>query len=73
MVLETTNHIYDFSILRDLSPATVPSWLRVRTANLLASNGSAWVDSFRRYNSGTYNNQARDPGTELFGLSLITI
>ncbi|WIA33202.1 hypothetical protein OEZ86_006348 [Tetradesmus obliquus] len=57
VVLETTNHIYNFSILEGLSPASVPSWQRVRAANLLASNGSAWVDTFKRHNSGTYNNQ----------------
>eukprot|EP00882_Tetradesmus_deserticola_P007826 GHRQ01008238.1.p1 GENE.GHRQ01008238.1~~GHRQ01008238.1.p1 ORF type:complete len:602 (+),score=264.47 GHRQ01008238.1:263-1807(+) len=57
VVLETTNHIYNFTILEGLSPASVPSWQRVRAANLLASNGSAWVDIFKRHNSGTYNNQ----------------
>jgi hypothetical protein len=40
----------------------VPSWQRVRAANLLASNGSAWVDIFKRHNSGTYNNQVRRKG-----------
>eukprot|EP00775_Hariotina_reticulata_P011811 gene11811-11955_t len=57
VVLETTNHIYNFTILESLSHASVPSWLRVRAANLLASNGSSWVSLFRRHNSGTYNNQ----------------
>jgi hypothetical protein len=40
-----------------LSPATVPSWQRVRAANLLAADGRTWVDVFKRHNSGTYNNQ----------------
>eukprot|EP00879_Flechtneria_rotunda_P007490 GHRR01007858.1.p1 GENE.GHRR01007858.1~~GHRR01007858.1.p1 ORF type:complete len:452 (+),score=148.73 GHRR01007858.1:378-1733(+) len=57
VVLETTNHIYNYSVYESLSTASVPSWLRVRTANLLASNGSSWVDTFKQYNSGTYNNQ----------------
>lgn len=40
----------------------MPSWQRVRAANLLASNGSAWVDTFKRHNSGTYNNQVGRDG-----------
>jgi hypothetical protein len=57
VVLETTNHIYNFTILQGLSPASVPSWQRVRAANLLASDGRSWVETFKRHNSGTYNNQ----------------
>jgi hypothetical protein len=57
VVLETTNHIYNLTILEGLSPATVPSWQRVRAANLLAADGRTWVDVFKRHNSGTYNNQ----------------
>eukprot|EP00882_Tetradesmus_deserticola_P028228 GHRQ01031434.1.p3 GENE.GHRQ01031434.1~~GHRQ01031434.1.p3 ORF type:complete len:137 (+),score=17.03 GHRQ01031434.1:432-842(+) len=49
--------------VQGLSPASVPSWQRVRAANLLASNGSAWVDIFKRHNSGTYNNQVRPART----------
>jgi hypothetical protein len=44
----------------------VPSWQRVRAANLLASNGSAWVDVFKRHNSGTYNNQVRPAVSHVF-------
>lgn len=40
-----------------LTPQCVPSWHRVRAANLLAHNGSEWVRFFKMYNSGTYNNQ----------------
>jgi hypothetical protein len=43
--------------LQGLSPASVPSWLRVRAANLLASDGRSWVEIFKMHNSGTYNNQ----------------
>lgn len=44
---------------QSLTTVSVPSWQRVRAANLLAANGSAWVEHFRRHNSGTYNNQVR--------------
>lgn len=33
------------------------SWIRSIVANTLAEDGAQWVDLFRRYNSGTYNNQ----------------
>lgn len=42
------------SVLQGLSPASVPSWQRVRAANLLASDGRSWVETFKRHNSGTY-------------------
>lgn len=44
-------------LLQGLSPKTVPSWQRVRAANLLAADGRSWVETFKRHNSGTYNNQ----------------
>ncbi|KIY95032.1 putative phospholipase B-like 2, partial [Monoraphidium neglectum] len=40
-----------------LTPRSVLSWQRVRSANLLASSGAQWVELFKRHNSGTYNNQ----------------
>lgn len=45
--------------VQGLSPASVPSWQRVRAANLLAADGQQWVNTFKRHNSGTYNNQVR--------------
>lgn len=33
------------------------SWIRSIVANALAEDGRQWVDLFRLYNSGTYNNQ----------------
>jgi hypothetical protein len=43
--------------LQVLTPRSVLSWQRVRSANLLASSGAQWVELFKRHNSGTYNNQ----------------
>ncbi|KAF6260696.1 laminin A [Scenedesmus sp. NREL 46B-D3] len=54
VVLETTNHIYNFTILEPRLSAKLAARARSQPA---ASNGSAWVDTFRRHNSGTYNNQ----------------
>lgn len=57
VVLQTTNHIFNNSILEILTPRSAVSWQRVRVANMLAANGSAWADLLARENSGTYNNQ----------------
>jgi len=41
-----------------LSPqGSVPEWIRATLANRLATSGPTWHDSFKRHNSGTYNNQ----------------
>lgn len=57
VVIETTNHIFDPRLLENLSKFTLPSWIRVRSAFLLAESGQEWVRQFSSYNSGTYNNQ----------------
>ena len=56
-VVETTNHIFSPRLLDDLSPAKLPSWIRVRMAFMLADSGAEWVRLFSEHNSGTYNNQ----------------
>ncbi|GBF96124.1 hypothetical protein Rsub_08872 [Raphidocelis subcapitata] len=46
-----------YPVFKALTPRSVLSWQRVRTAHLLASSGAQWVEIFARRNSGTYNNQ----------------
>ena len=55
---ETTLFVYNTELFRD-APTTdiVYEPFRVMTANRLATNGSQWQSIFRKYNSGTYNNQ----------------
>ncbi|KAF0302701.1 putative phospholipase B-like 2 [Amphibalanus amphitrite] len=36
---------------------SVLQWIRVSVANRVASSGQEWHNAFKRYNSGTYNNQ----------------
>jgi len=57
IVTETTNGIMNMSLFSAVVPTTVLSFIRVLVANKMASNGSNWVDTFSKYNSGTYNNQ----------------
>lgn len=56
-VLQTTNNIYDATLWDDVRVQALPAWLRVRTANALATTGQEWADVLERDNSGTYNNQ----------------
>ena len=57
-VYETTFHTWTLDLYNKyLKPQTVPTWIRVQIANRMAVDGRSWARTFRRYNSGTYNNQ----------------
>ncbi|KAK9795552.1 hypothetical protein WJX73_006243 [Symbiochloris irregularis] len=56
-VLSTTNHIFNNSIFKLLTPQSLVSWQRVRIANALATSGQQWTKMLDTNNSGTYNNQ----------------
>ena len=36
---------------------TISGWIRSYISNQIANTAKEWVDTFARYNSGTYNNQ----------------
>jgi len=58
VVIETTNGIsFNPSLYKLVTPLSVLSWLRIVIVNRLAAGGPSWIDTFKRYNSGTYNNQ----------------
>ncbi|XP_069845765.1 phospholipase B-like 1 isoform X2 [Dipodomys merriami] len=57
VLLQTTNSVYNKTLLKSVVPETLLAWQRVRVANMLASNGQEWAEIFSRHNSGTYNNQ----------------
>lgn len=56
-VMETTNGVFDSSLYDLVAPESIPCWLRSKVANLLATDGRSWAETFSKYNSGTYNNQ----------------
>jgi hypothetical protein len=57
-VVETTNLIFNNAIYdRNTVPETVSEFLRVMVAHYVGVDGNSWTNAFRRYNSGTYNNQ----------------
>lgn len=58
VTLETTIGNSNPALWKFVQPTgTVMEWLRNIVANRLAATGKEWADLFRKYNSGTYNNQ----------------
>ncbi|XP_048191210.1 phospholipase B-like 1 [Perognathus longimembris pacificus] len=57
ILLQTTNSVYNKTLLKFVVPESLLAWQRVRVANMMASSGQEWAEIFSKYNSGTYNNQ----------------
>uniref|UniRef100_A0A8C8YZZ5 Phospholipase B-like n=1 Tax=Prolemur simus TaxID=1328070 RepID=A0A8C8YZZ5_PROSS len=57
ILLQTTNSVYNRTLLKEVRPQALLAWQRVRVANMMADNGKSWAEIFSKYNSGTYNNQ----------------
>ncbi|XP_051011463.1 phospholipase B-like 1 [Acomys russatus] len=57
ILLQTTNSVYNKTLLKLVVPETLLAWQRVRVANMMAKGGKDWAEIFSKYNSGTYNNQ----------------
>ncbi|XP_057558193.1 phospholipase B-like 1 isoform X2 [Hippopotamus amphibius kiboko] len=57
VMLQTTNSIYNKTLLKHVVPQSLLAWQRVRVANMMANGGRQWAKIFSKYNSGTYNNQ----------------
>ncbi|KAL6114263.1 plbd2 [Pungitius sinensis] len=58
VTLETTIGNSNPALWKFVQPSgTVMEWLRNIVANRLATTGKEWADIFKKYNSGTYNNQ----------------
>lgn len=57
VVMETSLANMNSANYNDLSPNTVPCWLRATIAVNLAKNGTNWADYFLKARSGTHNNQ----------------
>ena len=56
-VIETSLDIFDLSLYKQLTPNSVPTWLRCQLANRLAHTAEQWTQYFAMYNSGTHNNE----------------
>ncbi|KAM7115933.1 phospholipase B-like 1 isoform 1-T1 [Molossus nigricans] len=57
VLLQTTNSVYNKTLLQLVTPQSLLAWQRVRVANMMANDGKQWAEIFSKYNSGTYNNQ----------------
>ena len=51
-MVQTTNNVFDNSLLKYVTPQSLLAWHRVRLANLMAHNGEEWADIYQQYNSG---------------------
>ncbi|KAL7982470.1 hypothetical protein Chor_010068, partial [Crotalus horridus] len=57
IMLQTTNSVFNLSLLKKIVPESLFAWERVRIANMMADSGKTWAETFEKQNSGTYNNQ----------------
>ncbi|XP_025421443.1 putative phospholipase B-like 2 isoform X2 [Sipha flava] len=57
-ITETTNSVYNPQLWDNVQPiGQILVFIRAMVANRLAPDGLAWTKLFKKYNSGTYNNQ----------------
>ena len=54
---ETTNSVHNHSLFDKLKPNSLMCWMRTMVANRLTDDGYSWTQTFKKFNSGTYNNQ----------------
>jgi len=49
--------VFNLKAIQGIVPESLLSWVRVRVANQLSSNGQEWAQNFETHFSGTYANQ----------------
>ncbi|XP_072810877.1 phospholipase B-like 1 isoform X2 [Vicugna pacos] len=52
VLLQTTNSVYNKTLLKQVVPQSLLAWQRVRVANMMARDGKQWAEIFSKYNSG---------------------
>ncbi|NXS71301.1 PLB protein, partial [Pandion haliaetus] len=57
VMLQTTNSVFNQTLMKQVVPESLLAWQRVRIANMIADSGKTWAETFSKCNSGTYNNQ----------------
>ena len=53
-MLQTTNSVFNQSLFKLVTSSSVLAWQRVRVANMMASSGRQWSQTFAKYNSGEF-------------------
>lgn len=61
ILLQTTNSVYNKTLLKLVVPQSLLAWQRVRVANMMANDGRQWAEIFSNFNSGKW------PAEELLG------
>ena len=61
-MLQTTNSLFNTSLLKYVSTESLLAWHRVRLANLMARSGKEWAGIYTQYNSG--KERRREGGRE---------
>lgn len=54
ILLQTTNSVYNKTLLKLVVPQSLLAWQRVRVANMMANDGRQWAEIFSNYNSGKW-------------------
>lgn len=57
VVMETTNGVLNDELYKLITPKSLLTWQRIPMVNSLATGGEEWTTMYKKYNSGTYNNQ----------------
>lgn len=54
VMLQTTNSVFNQTLIKQVVPESLLAWQRVRIANMMADGGKTWAETFSKCNSGTY-------------------
>lgn len=73
LITETTNNVYNYQLYDLISPSSLVAWVRATTANYMATDAKSWHELFKKYNSGTYNNQWVVTDTNLFKTNMTVL
>lgn len=54
VMLQTTNSVFNETLIKQVVPESLLAWQRVRIANMMANDGKTWAETFSKCNSGEY-------------------
>lgn len=54
VMLQTTNSVFNQTLIKQVVPESLLAWQRVRIANMMANDGKTWAETFSKCNSGKY-------------------
>lgn len=55
VMLQTTNSVFNETLIKQVVPESLLAWQRVRIANMMANDGKTWAETFSKCNSGKYS------------------